>query len=47
MRGNPAEGSAVAVDAIPRDYNFANDLFDRFRSKGWLERIAYIDQRGS
>ena len=47
MRGNPAEGSAAAADAIPREYNFASDLFDRFRSKGWLDRVAYIDQRGS
>src|SRR5215831_10028711 len=47
MRGNPAEGSAAALDAIPREYNFASDLFDRFRSKGWLNRVAYIDRRGS
>jgi benzoate-CoA ligase len=47
MRGNPAEGLAAAVDTIPREYNFASDLFDRFRSKGWLNRVAYIDRRGS
>src|SRR5262245_59206379 len=32
---------------ISRDYNFAADLFDRFHSKGWLNRVAYIDRRGS
>jgi benzoate-CoA ligase family protein len=45
---NPENASAAAaVDAIPRDYNFASDLFDRFQSQGWLDRVAYIDQRGS
>ena len=35
------------ADAIPRDYNFADDLFRRFADKGWLDRTAYIDPRGS
>ncbi|MPZ37225.1 MAG: benzoate-CoA ligase family protein [Rhizobiales bacterium] len=39
-------GESAAVDAIPRDYNFADDLFRRFRDKGWLERTAFIDPRG-
>jgi benzoate-CoA ligase len=47
MRGTWAKGPPAAADAIPREYNFASDLFDRFRSKGWLDRVAYIDQRGS
>ena len=38
---------AAAADAIPRDYNFADDLFRRFAEKGWLGRTAYIDPRGS
>src|SRR5262245_21026170 len=37
---------AAAADAIPRDYNFADDLFQRFCDKGWLDRVAYIDPRG-
>lgn len=36
-----------AVDAIPRAYNFADDLFGRFRDKGWLDRTAFIDPHGS
>src|SRR5438105_4342359 len=47
MRGNPGNRSAAPVETIPRDYNFAADLFDRFQGKGWLDRVAYIDQRGS
>ena len=43
----PGYGPAGARWALPREYNFALDLFDRFRSKGWLKRTAYIDQRGS
>jgi benzoate-CoA ligase family protein len=39
-------GEAAAVDAIPRDYNFAGDLFRRFAEKGWLDRTAFIDPRG-
>ena len=38
--------NVAAADAIPRDYNFADDLFRRFRDKGWLDRVAYIDPRG-
>jgi benzoate-CoA ligase len=37
---------AAPADAIPRDYNFADDLFRRFRDEGWLDRTAYIDPRG-
>jgi benzoate-CoA ligase len=44
MTGTPDD--AAANEAIPRDYNFAADLFQRFRDCGWLERPAYIDPRG-
>src|SRR5260221_14221481 len=44
VRPRPASGQSPAT--IPPDYNFALDLFDRFRRQGWLERVAYIDQRG-
>jgi benzoate-CoA ligase family protein len=47
MTGYPGKTSAAPADLIPREYNFAVDLFDRFRSKGWLNRTAYIDQRGN
>ena len=33
--------------AIPRDYNFADDLFRRFNDRGWSEKPAYVDPRGS
>ncbi len=36
----------AAADAIPRDYNFADDLFRRFRDQRWLDRVAYLDPRG-
>jgi benzoate-CoA ligase family protein len=42
--GAPPPASAVAV---PRDYNFAADLFARSRQRGWLNRPAYIDPRGT
>src|SRR3979490_1296194 len=44
MAVSPRPGQSPAT--IPREYNFALDLFDRFRGKGWLGRVAYIDQRG-
>jgi benzoate-CoA ligase family protein len=37
----------VAADAIPRDYNFAVDLFRRFEDKGWSGRTAFVDPRGA
>jgi benzoate-CoA ligase family protein len=40
-------GSLPAAGAIPRDYNFADDLFRRFHDQSWLDRTAYIDPRGS
>jgi benzoate-CoA ligase len=46
MAANLSEG-ATATEAIPRAYNFAADLFQRFRDRGWLERSAYIDPRGT
>jgi benzoate-CoA ligase family protein len=39
--------SSVAAEAIPRDYNFAVDLFQRFKDKAWLGRIAFVDPRGT
>src|SRR5689334_13054723 len=47
MALRPRRASGPPADMIPREYNFALDLFDRFRAKGWLDRTAYIDQRGS
>ncbi|HEY7300031.1 MAG TPA: benzoate-CoA ligase family protein [Xanthobacteraceae bacterium] len=47
MRGTWSKGPPAAADAISREYNFANDLFGRFQSNAWLDRVAYIDQRGS
>jgi len=40
-------GEVAAADAIPRDYNFADDLFRRFKDKGWLDRTVYVDPRGA
>src|SRR5262249_4277906 len=37
--------SALTADMIPRDYNFARDIFER--NAGRIEKIAYIDRRGS
>ncbi|MBX9773725.1 MAG: benzoate-CoA ligase family protein [Xanthobacteraceae bacterium] len=39
-------GSGAAED-IPRDYNFAVDLFQRFKNQGWLGRTAFIDPNGA
>src|SRR5262245_20190916 len=38
--------AADAVQAIPRAYNFADDMFRCFAEKGWRDRTAYIDPRG-
>jgi benzoate-CoA ligase len=43
MSPDPAQPPA---DAIPRDYNFADDLFKRVREKAWIGKVAYIDPRG-
>ncbi|MCC6889310.1 MAG: benzoate-CoA ligase family protein [Hyphomicrobiales bacterium] len=45
MTANVSPGAAVG--AIPRDYNFAGDLFGRFRERGWLDRTAYIEPAGT
>jgi len=37
--------SALTADTIPRDYNFARDIFAR--NAGRAEKAAYIDRRGS
>jgi benzoate-CoA ligase family protein len=39
--------SAATAEAIPRDYNFARDIFERNGTDSRLEKVAYIDQRGS
>src|SRR5262245_26346819 len=39
--------TAVTADAIPRQYNFAADIFEKNSSSKRLEKIAYIDQRQS
>ena len=39
--------SAAPADTIPREYNFARDIFDRARDAGWLSKSAYIDPRGT
>ena len=39
--------SAAPADTIPRDYNFARDIFDRARDAGRLSKSAYIDPRGT
>jgi benzoate-CoA ligase family protein len=46
MAAIPGDVAAMA-EAIPRNYNFTDDLFRRFRDKGWLDRTAFIDPRGS
>jgi benzoate-CoA ligase family protein len=38
---------AAPADAIPRDYNFADDIFRRARERGWREKPAFIDPRGT
>src|ERR1700759_5316134 len=47
MTAGPESPSAAPVTAIPRAYNFADDLFRRWREAGWLEMAAYIDPRGT
>ena len=37
--------SALTADTIPRDYNFARDIFER--NAGRADKVAYIDRRGS
>jgi benzoate-CoA ligase len=46
MHASP-DVSADSLGALPRDYNFADDLFRRVGERGWLGRTAYIDPRGS
>ena len=38
---------AALLDAIPRDYNFADDILQRARDRGWFPKPAYIDPRGT
>jgi benzoate-CoA ligase len=51
MPGNPASNgagaAAAALDAIPRDYNFAADILERNLAASRAEKAAYIDPRGT
>jgi benzoate-CoA ligase len=51
MLGNPASNgsdvAAAALNAIPRDYNFAADILERNLAAGRAEKAAYIDPRGT
>jgi benzoate-CoA ligase family protein len=38
-------GLTVPAEAIPRDYNFARDILDRYRAREGLHKPAYIDPR--
>jgi benzoate-CoA ligase len=38
---------AAAIEAIPRDYNFAADILDRNLKAGRANKPAYIDPRGT
>ena len=38
---------AAGADAIPRDYNFADDILQRNLRAGRADKPAYIDPRGS
>ncbi len=42
-----SSGPSADPAAIPRDYNFAGDLFRRFNDRSWGEKAAYIDPRGT
>ncbi len=44
---SPNLASSAAESAIPRDYNFAADIFKRNLDAGRAEKPAYIDRRGS
>src|SRR6185295_14183831 len=37
----------AAIDAVPRDYNFAADILERNLKAGRAEKPVYIDPRGS
>jgi benzoate-CoA ligase len=43
----PVVGPAGAADAIPRDYNFADDILRRNLMAGRADKAAFIDPRGS
>ena len=43
----PAATAAAAVAAIPRRYNFAEDILARNLAAGRAGKPAYIDPRGS
>jgi len=38
--------SSEPAATIPRDYNFAADLFRRFSAAGWMDKPAYVDPQG-
>src|SRR5438309_10839083 len=43
----PASASSDAADAVPRNYNFADDILRRNLDAGRGGKAAYIDPRGS
>ena len=43
----PKIDARAAIDAIPRNYNFAADVLERNRKAGRASKAAYIDPRGS
>jgi benzoate-CoA ligase family protein len=43
----PVVGPAGTADAIPRDYNFADDILRRNLMAGRADKAAFIDPRGS
>jgi benzoate-CoA ligase family protein len=42
-----ASAPHAALDMIPRDYNFAHDIVRRVGERGWRDKPAYIDPRGT
>ena len=45
--GTPVLDASRAADAIPRAYNFADDILRRNLAAGRANKPAYIDPRGS
>src|ERR1700736_859744 len=45
--GTPVLDASRAADAIPRAYNFADDILERNLRAGRADKPAYIDPRGS
>jgi len=43
----PTVDAGPAIDAIPRNYNFAADIIERNLKAGRADKPVYIDPRGS